>query len=65
MVASRPVEAISLRPMKETQSGIGFRVLTRGVVLTEVGVRLRRSLSWILSLEDGSDQVRHPQVVGW
>ena len=65
MVASRPVEAIALRPMKETQSGIGFRVLIRGVVLTEVGGRLRRSLSWILSLEDGSDQIRHPQAVGW
>ena len=65
MVASRPVEAIALRPTKEMQSGIGFRVLIRGVVLTEVGGRLRRSLSWILSLEDGSDQVRHPQAVGW
>ena len=65
MVESRRVEAIALRPTRETQSGIGFRVLIRGVVLTEVGGRLRRSLSWILSLEDGSDQVRHPQAVGW
>ena len=65
MVESRPAEALALRPAKETRRGIWFRVLTRGVVLTEVGVRLRRFLSWILSLEDGSDQVRHPQAVGW